>query len=148
MLLYSIMYAWVWLCTKWRRLRGKVADRHRAFPMYLRKIRLNKDFPRLDSAPAYESEYPYREGTAVVVRVVGTRGLTLGIMNNHVPMDDKSINARLIAALRSADGTEAYYDQPDLRDAAAARSEALETDPDAQWLRSIGILHEGEDVGE
>lgn len=90
------------------RIRFAWLNWKRDFPLYLRTIRLNPEFGRIDSAPAYESEYPYREGTALVFRVVGTLGFTVGVMNNHTDQSDKAVNQRLFRAITGTDGGEEY----------------------------------------
>lgn len=109
------------------RLRNKLRNLRRDFPVYARRIKLNPGFGRYDSAPAQESEYPYREGTAFVFRVVGGFGLTIGIMNNHTDMSDRAINQRLLRAIKGTDGGEGYAGQ------------VREANPDADWLRENGI---------
>lgn len=110
-------------------LRAKFAfiNWKRDFPVYIRRIELNPAFGRLDSAPAQECEHPYREGTALVVRIVGKHGLTVGIMNNHTDPSERAINARLLKTIRGTDGGTAYV------------QEVQAANPDAEWLRSHGI---------
>lgn len=110
-----VIHAWVWLRARYRRLSDTIYNKRRNCPVYLRRIELNPDFPRMSAAPCQESEYPYRDGTAVVFRVAGKFGLTLGLMHSHVDMSDKAINTRLIRALQSADGTRQYWDTPERR---------------------------------
>lgn len=142
-LVYGVMFLWVWLRTRFFRTVWAVQTAKRDFPLYIRTIRLNPDFPRIDSAPCYESEYPYRQGTAMLFRVVGTRGLTVGVMDNHSDSSHRAVNSRLIKALKSADGTRQYWDTPERRQAAEAASERS---GDNSWLDSIGILSTGDDV--
>lgn len=124
----------------WARLRNRVETARRDFPVYVRRIRLNPDFGRIDSAPAIEIEHPYREGTACVIRVFGTFGVTIGVMNNHTDQSDKAINQRLLKALTGADGGRDYWDTPEADKAVSDQAEAVEEDPDKAWLKSIGIL--------
>jgi hypothetical protein len=123
--MYYVMYAWVWLKTRYLRTRGKLYTWHRDFPVYLRTIRLNPAFPRMDTAPCQETEYPYRDGTTLMLRLAGSFGVTVAILNSHPDLTDKAINGRLIAALTSADGTAAYWDTPERRAEAVEVPEEL-----------------------
>lgn len=118
------------LAIKGIRMRDKLANWRRDFPLYLRRIRLNPEFGRYDSAPAQEVEHPYREGTAFVFRVAGSFGLTLGIMNNHADSTDREVNRRLMKALKGADGGKAYV------------MKVRDIHPDIDWLEQHGISPE------
>lgn len=106
----------------------------RDFPLYFRTIRLNPEFGRVDSAPAWECEYPYREGTSMVFRVAGRFGITIGVMNNHTDMTDKAINRRLFRAVTGTDGGEDY-----VRKVQESMENWLEEDDDRQPVPYIRL---------
>lgn len=117
-IVFLVAYIHVWAGIKVYRVRARVAEKRRDFPLYFRTIKLNPAFPRMDTAPCQETEYPYRDGTTLIFRVAGKFGLTVAILNSHPDLTDKAINSRLIDALTSADGTAAYWDTPERREAA------------------------------
>lgn len=116
------------------RIRFAWMNWKRDFPLYVRTIRLNPEFGRVDSAPAWECEYPYREGTSMVFRVAGRFGLTIGVMNNHTDMDDKEINRRLFKAITGNDGGEEY-----VRKVQESMEHWLEKDDDREPVPYIGL---------
>jgi len=83
----------------WWRLRGINP------PFMARMIDLAPDAPRVGFAKTYETEYPYRPGWGTVVRLYGAHGVLLASLQPRVALDDDSIDARLLMALRATEGT-------------------------------------------
>lgn len=80
-------------------------------PVYARSIRLNPRHARFDTGPAQETEYPYRRGTALVLRLLGPYGVTVGILDDHPDLSDDAVDNRLLVALQSADGPAEFREQ-------------------------------------
>jgi hypothetical protein len=88
----------------WHPIR-RFTDFKTRVPVVFRYIKLSKDLKRFDTCNTYEVEYPYRQGLAMVFRVIGTHGFQLAVLDNHPDLSDDAIDNRLFAAIHSADGT-------------------------------------------
>lgn len=77
-------------------------------PVVARHTTLAPDSPRVSTAKIYETEYPYRPGRVLVLRLYGPHGALLGLLNTRVSLDDDAIDNRLLEALWSAEGTAEY----------------------------------------
>jgi|SRR5581483_10537117 len=85
----------------------KVRDRLTRAPFLFRGVKARSGQGWFDTAATYEIEYPYRPGVAVVFRVYH-RALILGVLDSHPGMDDDDIDYRLMRAIQSVNGGEAY----------------------------------------
>jgi len=73
-------------------------------PVMARRIKLAPDAARADVVRTYETEYPYRPGYGLVLHLYGSHGVLLGVLQPKVDLDDAAIDARLLLALRAAEG--------------------------------------------
>jgi len=91
-----------WVLGVWWRIRSVNP------PVVARRVPLDPSARRISTAPVCETEYPYRPGYALVVRLHGARGVLLGLVNPFCSRDDQDIDNRLLVALMSTAGTPAY----------------------------------------
>lgn len=112
-------------------------------PVYARSIRLNPRHARFDTGPAQETEYPYRRGTALVLRLLGPYGVTVGILDDHPDLSDDAVDNRLLVALQSADGPAEFRQAAGDSWAAWARKavaeHAVDLDEEARLTDMLGI---------
>lgn len=75
--------------------------------LFVQPMIMDERAPRLSKATTYEIEHPYRTSTSRIFRLWKWRGIAVGRWRSLVnPHDEDAVQAHLLRALTSADGTD------------------------------------------
>lgn len=109
-------------------------------PFILRHLRVRPDQGRIDTATSWEIEYPYRQGTSVIIRLFRSHAVLAGILDDHPSLDDDEIDYRLLMAIRSTDGGDEFCAEAWERRARIAVGRfALDDDDAAEISQMLGL---------